>query len=366
MIARRTIRIRLGGIAALCVAATFVAVTMLSAATGDTIADRELGEPDFLHSAAVNVNGVSLGTGNGYGLSGSTALAIDNAGHLYAADTANNRVLGWHSEAALVTGQPADLVVGQIDLYSVLANSNGSSNANFTNLSSPSGVAVDSKGNLYVSDTGNGRVLEYNAPYAACGGVFPCTVGQANMVFGQRNDFHSGGCNFGATTEGASADSLCVPEGLAVDSHDNLYIADQQNNRVLEFNTPLTVTAVPGSGDNTADFVFGQGASGTNFNTSAISCPSVSATSLCQPYGVAVDSNDNVYVSDTFERCSRAAREIPACGSLPCVDSADATVVIGIQGTSTANCAGTPSAMTLCGPGSVRRRGSAKPANRRR
>lgn len=301
MIARRTIRIRLGEIAALCMAATFVVVTMLPAATGDTIADRELGEPDFLHSAAVNVNGVSLGTGNGYGLSGVTALAIDSSGHLYAADTANNRVLGWHDEAALVTGQAADLVVGQVDLYSVLANSNGSSNANFTNLSSPSGVAVDSKGNLYVSDTGNGRVLEYNAPYAACGGVFPCTVGPANMVFGQRNDFHAGGCNFGATTVGASADSLCVPEGIAVDSHDNLYIADQQNNRVLEFNTPLTVTAVPGSGDNTADFVFGQGASGTNFNTSAISCPSVSATSLCQPYGVAVDSNDNVYVSDTFE-----------------------------------------------------------------
>ena len=160
MIARRTIRVRLGQIVALCMAASFVVVTMLPAATGDTIADRELGEPDFLHSAAVNVNGVSLGTGNGYGLSGVTALAIDNAGHLYAADTANNRVLGWHNEAALVTGQPADLVVGQIDLYSVLANSNGSSNANFTNLSSPSGVAVDSKGNLYVSDTGNGRVLE--------------------------------------------------------------------------------------------------------------------------------------------------------------------------------------------------------------
>ena len=118
MIARRTIRIRLAEIAALCMAATFVVVTMLPAATGDTIADRELGEPDFLHSAAVNVNGVSLGTANGSGLSGVTALAIDSSGHLYAADTANNRVLGWHDEAALVTGQAADLVVGQIDLYS--------------------------------------------------------------------------------------------------------------------------------------------------------------------------------------------------------------------------------------------------------
>ncbi|MFZ2063278.1 MAG: hypothetical protein WAU82_19880 [Candidatus Binatus sp.] len=295
MISRRTARVHLAGIAALCIAATFVVVTMLPAATGDTIADRELGEPDFLHSAAVNVNGVSLGTGNGYGLSGVTALAIDSSGHLYAADTANNRVLGWHDEAALVTGQAADLVVGQVDLYSV-GSAGGPSG-----LSSPSGVAVDSKGNLYVSDTGNGRVLEYNAPYVACGGEFPCSVGPANLVFGQRNDFFAGGCNFGAFTVGTSADSLCVPAGITVDSHDNLYIADEDNNRVLEFNTPLTVTAVPGSGDNTADFVFGQGASGTNFNTSSISCPAVSATSLCGPVGVAVDNNGDVWVSDTSE-----------------------------------------------------------------
>ena len=158
-------------------------------------------------------------------------------------------MLGWHDEAALVTGQPADLVVGQVDLYSVLSNGNGGPNVNPYNLSSPSGVAVDSKGNLYVSDTGNGRVLEYNAPYVACGGMLPCTVGPPNLVFGQLNDFYLGGCNFGGFIVGTSADSLCVPAGIAVDSHDNLYIADEQNNRVLEYNTPVTVTAVPGSGD---------------------------------------------------------------------------------------------------------------------
>jgi sugar lactone lactonase YvrE len=304
MIVRRAIRIRLGGIAALCAVASFVLVTMLPAATGDTIADREVGEPDFLHSCAVDVNGVSPdnGTGNGYGLSAVTALAIDSAGHLYAADTANNRVLGWHDEAALVTGQSADLVVGQVDLYSISANGNGGPNPNPNNLASPEGVAVDSNDNLYVADTSNNRVLEYSAPYTACGGVLPCTVGPPNLVFGQLDDFYASDCNLGGFTVGTSADSLCGPRGIAVDSHDNLYVADNGNNRVLEYNTPLTVTAVSGSGDTTADFVFGEGASGTNFNTSAVtSCLTItpSATNLCSPFGVAVDSSGNVYVSDT-------------------------------------------------------------------
>jgi sugar lactone lactonase YvrE len=281
--------------AILTVLATAMAVTLLPAATGDTIADHLLGQQDFLHGSPNTVDGVSLNAPN--------FVAVDRAGHhLYLSDTMSNRVLGWHDITSFVNGAPADLVFGQPDFFASLKNGNGGPNIGPLTYNAPTGVAVDSNGNLYVSDSGNGRVFEYSAPYAACASL-PCVGHAPNVVFGQLGDFFAGGCNLGGFIVAASADTLCGPTGLAVDSHDNLYIADASNNRVLEFNTPLTVTAVPGSGDTTADFVFGQGAAGTDFTD--LMCNgngalgSASANFLCSPQAIAIDSSGNVYVSDT-------------------------------------------------------------------
>ncbi|WP_333647514.1 hypothetical protein [Candidatus Binatus sp.] len=92
---------------------------------------------------------------------------------LYVADRSNNRVLGYKDAATFVNGGPADLVIGQPDFYSTASNSGGTSGSSLYN---PVGVAVDGSGNLYVADSGNNRVLEYNAPFAGCGS-FPCVGG---------------------------------------------------------------------------------------------------------------------------------------------------------------------------------------------
>jgi sugar lactone lactonase YvrE len=272
--------------------ATLALVTILPAATGDTVADHVLGQQDFIHLSPNTVEGGSLNAPN--------FVAVDRPGnHLYLSDTKNNRVLGWRDLATFVNGEPADLVLGQPDFFSDLANGNGGPNVGPLTYSSPEGVAVDSNGNLYVADTGNNRVLEYNAPFSSCAG-FPCVGAAPNAIFGQIGNYTSDGCNLGGFTVAASADSLCTPQGIAVDAHNNLYVADASNDRVLEFNTPLTTTAVAGSGDTTADFVFGQGSAGTDFSDQKCDGGAgVTADFLCNPGAVGVDPSGNVFISDT-------------------------------------------------------------------
>ena len=84
---------------------------------------------------------------------------------------------------------------------------------------------------------------------------------------------------------------------MSLDAFGDLLVADQFNNRVLEYNQALATSNV------TANQVFGQGASGTDFTDSfcADSAPGntpPSATAMCQPAGVAMDTLGNLYVGD--------------------------------------------------------------------
>jgi sugar lactone lactonase YvrE len=252
-----------------------------------TTADAVLGQQDFVHNAP-NAPDASA-------IAQPSRVAVDRSvspNRVYLADTANSRVLGWNDVATLLNGQGADLVIGQPDFVTV------SSGAGASSFRGPVGVAVDSNGNLYVADEGNSRVLEFNAPFAACMS-FPCVGRAANLVFGQSGSFATGTCNLDNTT--AVAASLCSPMGVATDAKGNVYIADTGNSRVLEYNSPLTKTAVVGSGDTIADSVFGQGAGGNLFsaNQCNIGNSGASAISLCSPQDVAVDASGNVYIADT-------------------------------------------------------------------
>src|SRR5208283_2360827 len=174
---------------------------------------------------------------SGRGLHGPIAVAIDASvvpNRLYVSDSENNRILGYKDVATLINGGLADLVIGQPAFSSTGCNNGGLTGGS---LCLPSGVAVDANGNLYVTDNSNNRVLEYNTPFAGCGS-FPCVGGSANRVFGQGGSFTSATCNKG----GSSANSLCGPFGVALDALGNLYVSDSTNNRVLEYNTPLTNT----------------------------------------------------------------------------------------------------------------------------
>ena len=129
----------------------------------------------FQHSEAFVTGGaatVALGqTDLTSGTSGTTAttlkvpvgLAFDSAGNLWVADDNNNRVLKYPS-ANLVTGGAATAALGQTDLTS------GTFGTTATTLDQPEGLAFDSAGNLWVTDSNNNRVLKYPVPSTSSGG----------------------------------------------------------------------------------------------------------------------------------------------------------------------------------------------------
>jgi DNA-binding beta-propeller fold protein YncE len=94
-----------------------------------------------------------------------------------------------------------------------------------------------------VADTGNSRVVEYDPPFG--------TAPSAASVLGQddASSFTLNRCSSGiapAALDGVGADTLCMPEGVAFDAAENLWVADSANNRVLEFNHPAPPpTATP-------------------------------------------------------------------------------------------------------------------------
>jgi sugar lactone lactonase YvrE len=205
-----------------------------------------------------------------------TALAVDSSvipSRLYVADTRNNRVLGWKNAVAFQNGAPADVVIGQPDFFHADCPTGG---LTARSLCDPSGVAVDSHGHLYVADTGDNRVLEYDSPFS--GDVV------AKRVFGQNGKFTTNDCN----PTGVTAVSLCSPGAVAVDGTGDLYVADTSNSRVLEFTSPLT-SQMPAR-------VFGQDKYFTIGNCNA---SGRSAGSLCSPSAVAIGPEGGLYVADT-------------------------------------------------------------------
>lgn len=195
---------------------------------------------------------------------------------LYLSDTNNNRILVWKDSARFRTGDRADLVIGQPDLFSGAPNVDSGASRKPSRLSlwAPTGIAVSPDGALYVADTGNNRVLRYPRPVNQSGRIAP------DAVIGQP-DFATSGSSI------VNGGTLNRPLGLAFSPSGALFVADTGNNRVLEFS--------PGAGSGaTAIRVFGQ----PGMNTSQ-KPTQASAQSLNTPQGITVDAASNLYIADS-------------------------------------------------------------------
>ena len=198
--------------------------------------------------AGQSLDGFANGTGTNARFTNPRGVAVDSSGNVYVADTGNQRIRKITS-AGVVTTLAGSGVQG-------FANGTGT-NARFSN---PSGVAVDSAGNVYVADYDNHRIRKITSA-----GVVTTLAGSGTGTF--------------ADGTGTSA-SFRNPYGVAVDSSGNVYVADQLNQRIRKITSAGVVTTLAGNG--TAAFADGTGTS-ARFNS---------------PQGVAVDSAGNVYVAD--------------------------------------------------------------------
>ena len=180
------------------------------------------------------------------------SVALNPDGNLYVADTSNHKIRIIYANRTVGT-YAGNGSQGSVDGDASSAQFNG-----------PRGLALDSNGNLYVSDSGNNQIrIIY-------------TNGTVDTIAGNRTA--------GDTDGIASSAQFYTPIGLALDSNGNLYVSDSSNNRIRKITPPpvvtLQITTYAGTG------VWGL-RNGDALNAT-----------FYAPFGIDVAPNGDLYVTD--------------------------------------------------------------------
>ena len=219
-------------------------------------------------------------------------MAIDQQGSIFVVDNGNNRVQKFDNNGNFI----------------ILWGSFGASNSNFHN---PTGIACDAKGDVYVVDTNNHRIQKFDGKlggYLMKFGSRGNAEGQFNSPWGIAVDRVRGfvyvvdSANFRVQkfdlngefimqwgSFGNNDGQFYFARGVAVDQSDgSVYVVDMGNHRIQKFDTstnvlPQLLTKWGGG--------LGPG--------HASSPQAQEAGQLRSPWGIAVDSHGDVYVSDT-------------------------------------------------------------------
>ena len=256
-------------------------------------------------TATVAGNGTAGITGNGSAATSATlfgpgGVLVDSSGNFYIADTVNNvvrKVSGGTinnfagtgnasysgdlgpaigADLQLPTGLALDSagnvyiadsknnLIRKVDKNGVITSYIGGTGPTAGRLSNPTGLWMDASNTLYIADTGNRRIVKF------AGSTFTVVAG-------------NGSAGFSGDGGPAIRAMLNNPVGVAVDAAGNVFIADSNNSRIRKVTPDGNIVTIAGKG-------------GASY--SGDGGPATSAA-FSFPRGVTVDSSGNVYVADT-------------------------------------------------------------------
>jgi sugar lactone lactonase YvrE len=277
-------------------------------------------------AGAAGQQGSSDGTGAAASFAFPEGVAVDAAGTVYVADTVNDTIRRVSSEGVVTT-------------LAGVAGQQGSSDGTGSGamLNSPSAVATDSAGNIYVADEGNNAIRRVT-PTGVVTTLASGTVGAAVIVGPRGVAVDSSGTVY--FTDGQSAVRMITlggivtlagsnglqgsadgtggaarfffPVGLALDAAGNTFVADTYNCTIRRVTAGAVVTTVAGS----------PGQAGTTDATGSVA-------RFTEPLGIAEDASGDLYVADSqngeVRRVTSAGVVTTVAGGMGQLGSADGT-----------------------------------------
>ena len=219
-------------------------------------------------------------------------IALDPLGNLFIADTVNHRIRKVDATTGVITTVAG---IGERGFF----GDNGPATA--AQIEFPRRIAFDSVGNLFISDRVNNRIRRVDAAT----GIITTVVGTDEQGFAG-----DGGL--------ATAAQLSRPEGIVLDTLDNLFIADRENNRIRRVDA-ITGVITTEAGTDEQGFA-GDGGPAT-------------AAQLNRPAGIALDTSGNLFIADFGN--DRIRRVDAATGIITTVAGTEARGFFGDNGPAT-------------------------------